>query len=330
MFIVGVVHPQVALCFPGIAYHSAAFTFCALLVIDHHTAGAVNTQQQGPSPVPIPYAPVPNPYENTVGKTTSSNPKKGKGAQKIAHAAKLKRGASAGPAGQGAGRPAGKKNKPGSRKPGPTARTEKRKAEEARAPRITNFFPPPASAPADVGAESSPRTATPPTTVPDTNHRRQGDGAEQQQSSSTGQGSGAEQQSGSAGQDTGGSGGGSGGGNGKRRKHSSGPEQGTGGERQQQRKTRGGGSSSGDGGNPPTEGSDSDSEQDEDGYLFRLSRAQLQWVAEVRAKVTAGIVHEHGNVVEKDGGFPYDGGWALPPLTSRQKVSGDAIVFGRF
>ncbi|CAN0058233.1 unnamed protein product, partial [Ectocarpus fasciculatus] len=52
------------------------------------------------------------------------------------------------------------------------------------------------------------------------------------------------------------------------------------------------------------------------------SRAQLQWVAEVRAKVTAGIVHEHGNVVEKDGGFPYDGGWALPPLASRQKVSG--------
>lgn len=42
--------------------------------------------------------------------------------------------------------------------------------------------------------------------------------------------------------------------------------------------------------------------------------------------MNAGIVHRDGKVVETGGGFPFDGGWAIPPLASRQQPSGEQRV----
>lgn len=42
--------------------------------------------------------------------------------------------------------------------------------------------------------------------------------------------------------------------------------------------------------------------------------------------MNAGVVHKNGKVEEKDGGFPYEGGWAVPPLASRQKLAGEHLL----
>lgn len=291
--IVGLVHPREALCFPAIAYHGAVLSCTLVFVGEHHRTYAASPARQGPSPVPIP-----NPYEN-FGKSTGKKARNGDGKSPYRRAS-----STPAPAGSGPGRPPGTKNKPGAGKTGPNHNTKKRKADQAKAVRITKFFSAPAAAPASPSGGTLPSSAGATPSSADDGGERDGAGPQ-------GRGAG------------GGAGSGSGEGccgeQGERRKTSSGGgggRQGKAGERQRQRTTS----------SVSPAAPDSDSEEEEDEFFSRLSHAQLAWVADIKAKVNAGIVHERGNVVEKDGGFPYDGGWAVPPLASRQNPAGEHRV----
>ena len=296
-FIVGLIYPHEALCLPALAFHGQSLTFFVLLVGNHLTQGAP-PQPQGPQPVPIPYVAHPSPNESS---------SKGKGKKKRKHKAPTPAPT---PGASNAGRKAGGKNPPGARKPGP-------KPAPPPGEHITNFFRKPS---ADVEPSPGTRADTNPPRAQTADTAGDGDEAgasssEQQQSkrrktSSSGSGSssrqGAEGERQGQRQRGGGGGGGSGGGGG-----------GSGGG-------GGGGGSGGGGSSPQAQSPGSDSEEEEnDDFIFRLSQAQLAFVAEVRAKVNAGVVHERGKVVYKKGGFPYDDGWAVPPLASRQKTSGE-------
>lgn len=92
--------------------------------------------------------------------------------------------------------------------------------------------------------------------------------------------------------------------------HNAGGNHGAGGD-----KSGSAGASAGAGSGPPATAASS---------TWRLSPAQRKWIEKIKEMVNANIEHRRGKIYRlTNTGFPFNGGWACPPLSSAQSGAGE-------